>query len=386
MIRAVSFPAMGTEVSIQVWFQDEVQEPSGDPAAATARPDRVADTKAGTQESSGGLAAATQRGPEASRGRPAAGVTTLLVECRRLVERLEALLSRFRPGSDVSRLNRAAGAWVDVDPHTDAVLQEVIRLTEVTAGAFQPLCLTAPPTRPTPSDHPDNGDRGVMGGRGHLDGRKADGQFADQRGSPGLSPRLDRSTKGRYRLPPGATLDLGGIAKGYAADQVRDRLREAGAAGALVSLGTSSIAVLGTRPDGAPWRIGLRNPSGGPDSMIGSLPLVSGSLSTSGDYERTRQVAGQQVSHIVDPRTGGSPRSGLRSVTVLAPTGTTAEALSTAFLVIGADAAAKTYANGGFEAILVTDQTILATRGLRPILHLAAQPWQPVGPCGASWF
>jgi len=177
---------------------------------------------------------------------------------------------------------------------------------------------------------------------------------------------LDRDERGRYRLSAGASVDLGGIAKGYTADRVRDLCAARGAHAALVSIGSSSIAVLGERPGGGPWRVGLRDVDGGPADRVGAVSLPDGSLSTSGDYERSVEQDGRRVHHVLDPRTGRPSESDLRAVTVLAADGAVAEAWSTAMLVRGlAWSSAACWRNTGLEAVFLTRDALRTTPGLR---------------------
>jgi thiamine biosynthesis lipoprotein len=234
--------------------------------------------------------------------------------------RLEGLWSRFRPGSDVCRLNAAAGAWVRVAPETAALLAACGEFGEESAGAFDVTL--------------------GSGGRGAI----------DVRGDA-------------VRLPEGASLDLGGIGKGAAVTRVVELLRAHDVPAALVSLGRSSIGVLGPPPGGGPWRIAITRPAGEWTGTWPVLELSSGYLSTSGDYEWS-SAAGN---HIVDPATGRPAASGIRSATVVCADGARAEALSTAMLVLGRDAGLALHARlGGFDAVLLDEAgAVHATPGLR---------------------
>lgn len=275
--------------------------------------------------------------------------------CRALVHRLEALLSRWRPDSDVAALNRSFGRWVAVHPHTDAVLAAARRCARATGGSYDPVMGTL-------VDLWDVRSRMAAADAAPLPDHA---QVAKARAHCGAE-LLARDEQGRYRLPTGARVDLGGIAKGYAADRVRDLCARCGARGALVSIGRSSIAALGCRPDGDAWRVGLRDADGGPDDRIGSVRLPGGSLSTSADYERSVEVDGLRVHHVLDPRTGRPSASDLRAVTVLAADGMLAEAWSTAMLVRGLAWSVEACRRvADVEAVFLTQDGLLASPGLR---------------------
>jgi thiamine biosynthesis lipoprotein len=269
------------------------------------------------------------------------GEALVAAECRALVEELETLLSRFLAASDVGRLNGGGGRPVAVDGRTDWVLREALRLFELTGGACDPVIGALV----------EAWEAGG-GARAGVDGA-----------------RLRSVEAGSWLLEPGAKVDLGGLAKGYAADAARDLCRERGAAGALVTLGTSSVAVFGAHPGGRPWRVGLRALGGAAGASIGWLELESGALSSS---SRTFRGA-------LDPASGQPACSDVGTVSVASASGMVAEAWSTAILVRGSDWAWDRYrAAAGtadaFEAVIQTDDRLLATPGLRPRLHLSLRP------------
>ena len=306
-----------------------------------------------------------------------------------VVARHEDMWSVFRPSSEVSRLNDAvastgggggasrcgadsaqAGPGLVVSEETDRLLRDALALAEATGGAFNPLIgplvaawdvkamraayVAGAPLPPAPAA--DAVEAALRASSWGLLSRVGERRWA--RGVPGESAGgVDA---------PSPSLDLGGIAKGYTADACRDLAVAMGARGVLVSVGTSSVSVFGTRADGTSWRAGLRDPQGGPTSVAGVVELPVGgmaSLSTSGDNlgplgsVRADPVVGRAAGsvsgrraretrretspgggrvfdhHIIDPRRGYPAHAGVRQVSVVASSGVLAEALSTALLV-----------------------------------------------------
>ena len=305
-----------------------------------------------------------------------------------VVARHEDMWSVFRPSSEVSRLNAVVapavcaggasryvvdsaqgGPGLVVSEETDRLLRDALALAEATGGAFNPLIgplvaawdvksmraayVAGAPLPPAPSA--DAVEAALRASSWGLLSRVGERRWA--MGVPGESAGgVDA---------PSPSLDLGGIAKGYTADACRDLAVAMGACGVLVSVGTSSVSVFGTRADGTSWRAGLRDPQGGPTSVAGIVELPAGgmaSLSTSGDNlgplgVLAPEVAGRAAGsasdpracetrretsvgdgrvfdhHIIDPRTGYPAHAGVRQVSVVASSGVLAEALSTALLV-----------------------------------------------------
>ena len=305
-----------------------------------------------------------------------------------VVARHEDMWSVFRPSSEVSRLNDAVastgggggasrcgadsaqtGPGLVVSEETDRLLRDALALAEATGGAFNPLIgplvaawdvkamraayVAGAPLPPAPAA--DAVEAALRASSWGLLSRVGERRWA--MGVPGESAGgVDA---------PSPSLDLGGIAKGYTADACRDLAVAMGACGVLVSVGTSSVSVFGTRADGTSWRAGLRDPQGGPTSVAGVVELPVGgmaSLSTSGDnlgplgvlapevvgraagsvsdpraretWRETSPGGGRVFDHhIIDPRTGYPAHAGVRQVSVVASSGVLAEALSTALLV-----------------------------------------------------
>ena len=168
---------------------------------------------------------------------------------------------------------------------------------------------------------------------------------------------------GAVSLPEGMEIDLGSVAKGYAGREAAQLLRQAGFSSALLNLG-GNIQTVGSRPDGDPWQIGVKDPSTGQPMMV--LSIRDQAVVTSGGYERYFQQDGRTYWHIMDPATGRPAESGLRSVTIVGDDGLVCDGLSTALFVMGLERAAQFWAGSDdFEAIFVTDDgSVYLTQGL----------------------
>ena len=175
--------------------------------------------------------------------------------------------------------------------------------------------------------------------------------------------QYDAST-GTVALLEGMEIDLGSIAKGYAGQLAAQMLRERGVESALLNLG-GNVQTVGTKPDGSPWQIGIKDPKGEDAMMV--LSIADQAVVTSGGYERYFEQDGQTYWHIMDPFTGRPADSGLISVTIVGDEGVVCDGLSTALFVMGLEKAADLWAQSGdFEAVFVTASgEVYITEGLR---------------------
>lgn len=253
------------------------------------------------------------------------------------VRRVEALMSSHTEQGDVYRMNQSAREWVSVDTATLEVVQKAVRVGYATGGAFditwkalRPLYnLRDPQWRPPTQEQIQNALRWVDFQSIEID-------------VPGNRLRFTRD---------GMSMDLGGIAKGYALEKASESLLRAGFTNHIVN-GGGDLKVCGKRPD-RKWTMGIRSPrKKGKIYKSGSIRLACFALVTSGDYERYREVDGVRYSHIVDPRTGKTATSKVASVTVVGPDATIADALATGLLVLGYEEGTKALAHfPGFEAL-----------------------------------
>ena len=271
--------------------------------------------------------------------------------------RLEGMLSRFLPESEIARVNESAGhACCGVSPEAYAVLSYATELSaacqgmfDVTIGPLVDLWSIGHGALRPPADAQIRRALSLVNYRDLL-----------------LDPV--RRTAGLRRA--GQSVDLGGIGKGYAADRFIQVFREYGVSSAFTNIG-GNVAALGARPDRSAWRVGIQHPRQ-PDTLIGLVSVKDKAVVTSGDYQRFLDDGeGNRYHHILDPTTGYPSTSGLAGVTVVASCSgngsMVADALSTAVFIAGLDkglALINEYPETG--AILVdTEMSVWVTRNLK---------------------
>ena len=166
----------------------------------------------------------------------------------------------------------------------------------------------------------------------------------------------------------GQIVDLGGIAKGYAGDAAIKILKDNGIQSAFVNLG-GNVVVLGNKPDGSPWKIGVQNPRAENGKYLGILKVKDKAIISSGDYERYFEKDGVRYHHILDSKTGYPSDSGLIGTTIVADKSIDGDTLSTATFVLGLDKGMQLIESlEGVEAIFITkDKKVYTTNGLKDI-------------------
>ncbi len=233
------------------------------------------------------------------------------------MRRLEAIMSSYRKDSEVSLIERDAPEWVRVSPELLELLEDSLKISRLTNGAFD---ITV----------------GVMGrvwnftpGREKVPDKKSIEQLL-----PLIDYRdieIDKKASSVRLKKKGMEITLGGIAKGYIVDRAMDVLESYGIDTALINAG-GDIKVI-DRDGEKPWHIGVQHPRK-KGSIIARLTISNGSVATSGDYERYFIKDGRRYHHILDPRTG-MPAEGLEGVTIVAPDSYYSDAIATAVFVLG---------------------------------------------------
>ena len=283
------------------------------------------------------------------------GESGLIDQSESLIASLESLVSVTDTGSELYAINQTGSGTLT--GKASSLMEQALEICRRTDGA---LDLSIYP---------------IVRAWGFTTGSY---QVPDEAEIQALLPLVDYrkiqydAADGDVTLPEGMKIDLGSVAKGYAGQLVAQMLREHGVQSALLNLG-GNVQTVGTKPDGSPWQIGIKDPQGEDAMMV--LSVEDQAVVTSGGYERYFEQDGQTYWHIMDPSTGHPADSGLISVTIVGDEGVVCDGLSTALFVMGLEKAADLWAQSGdFEAVFVTASgEVYITEGLRDRFALTEQ-------------
>jgi thiamine biosynthesis lipoprotein len=236
-------------------------------------------------------------------------------------KRLEGLLSRFIPNSEISRINRFAGmGYETLSPDTYEVLSQAIEFSKCCKGCFDvtigPIVTLWQAAKVNCKPPNKSQIRQILPNVDYTE----------------LTLNSIKRTASLKKI--GQSIDLGGIGKGYAADKILDVFKKYGITSAFTNLG-GNVAVIGAKPEGTPWRVGIRHPRK-ENELIGVVSVVNKAVVTSGDDQRYFfDTSGKRYHHILNPTTGYPSESGLISVTIISESSMTADALSTIVFIAG---------------------------------------------------
>ncbi|HLJ38439.1 MAG TPA: FAD:protein FMN transferase [Steroidobacteraceae bacterium] len=277
-----------------------------------------------------------------------AAIDAVMAEMRRI----DALMSHYRPDSELSRINaHAAAEPVRVSPELFDLIRLSTHFSQITDGAFDITYASVGylynyPLHERPSEEQIKAALPAVNWR-HL--------------------ALDAAHHTVRFAHAGMRIDLGGIGKGYAVDRSVALLKERGISNAIVTAGGDSRLIGDHR--GRQWLVSIAHPDEphNPDKVVTRIPLSDTAISTSGDYERYFDEDGIRYHHIIDPRTGHSA-SKVRSATIIGPTATETDGLSKTAFVLGPEKALEIINRmPDFDAVFVTpDGRLLYSKGLRP--------------------
>ncbi len=276
-------------------------------------------------------------------------------------ERLDRLMSVWKEGSDVQRLNLAAGSHpVPVSAETFEVLTIARQVSEWTGGKFDVTFGALSGLWKFDQDQDDS-----IPPRAAVAARLPDVDYA--------ALELDPASRTAFLRRRGMRAHLGGIGKGYAVDRGAALLRARGFTDFMIQSG-GDLFVSGRRGD-RPWRLGIRDPRGPADRSFAALDLSNGTFSTSGDYERFFMKNGVRYHHILDPDLG-EPARLCRSVTIVADKAVLADALSTGVFILGPEKGMALIERlPEVEGVIVTsDNRLLVSNGLKDRLIVISPP------------
>lgn len=270
--------------------------------------------------------------------------TSIIEDCFAEMARYDNMLSRTKEGSDIWNINHSNGVPVKVSPETIDLLQLAISFSQISDGAFDPTIGSVT----TLWDFTEN----------------TEGILPDPEQIASALTHVDYTTihieKTEVTLTdPEAVIDLGGIAKGYIADQIKSFLIKKGVKSALINLGGNNLAI-GTKPESQPWKIGVKKPFGEESDLVTILPVDDQSVVTSGIYERYFEKNGRIYHHLLDTSTGYPASSTLQSVTILSDSSGTGDALSTICFTMGLEKGmALIESLENTEALFITEDGVL---------------------------
>ena len=247
-----------------------------------------------------------------------------LQDAQSFIERSEARFSRFQPASELSQLNSSAGNWTDVSDDLLDLLRQSMDFWRATGGLFDPSILP---------------DLKWVGYDRSMDEVLLNGDQPAAVSHPGSRSALSEMEldpgRKRVRLPSDMELDLGGIAKGWIAEQTALHLGENSDACAVNAGG--DMFFIGHPAGAHAWTVDVEDPRD-PSTMIAALSVEGGAVTTSSIQKRTWTQGGQLRHHLIDPRSRAPARSGWLSVTVTAPSLTSADVFAKALLIGGMQA------------------------------------------------
>jgi len=266
----------------------------------------------------------------------------LNTDIEQLLEQINDQMSTYRPDSELSRFNKHQGAdWFEVSPGTARVIDEALRISELSDGAFD---VTVGPLVNLWRFGPDKKnkafptDQEVESARARVGYKKLHVRLAP----PGL-----RKTQ------PDIYVDLSAIAKGYGVDRIAEYLEGENLNNYLVEIG-GEVRARGTKSNAKAWRVGIEAPLVNQRKVQWAVEIGDRAMATSGDYRNYFEHEGKRYSHTIDPRTGRPVDHTLTSVSVVADSCMEADALATMLMVLGPDKAYSFAGSQNLGALLIT--------------------------------
>jgi len=263
-----------------------------------------------------------------------------------IIEKFGDLVNFYSDKSELSAINRNAGIReVRVSPETLDIIEKALFVSEKSGGAFDPtigpeIKLWDFLKKVKPSDAEIRKNLPLVNYKNII---------------------IDRTKSTVFLSRRNMLLDLGGIAKGFAADLAVQSLKQKGISSGLVAV-AGDIKAFGLKPDKKPWIVGIKNPrqKSNDDEIIARVPLSDKAISTSGDYERYFIMDGKRFHHLLIPKSG-YPANTCQSVSVIADQGVMTDAFSTAFFVLGPERGLGLAKEMGMDVMIIDSKGALHT-------------------------
>lgn len=265
--------------------------------------------------------------------------SSLLDECFELCAKYENKFSRTVPNSEISKINQSAGSPVEVSSETIKLIKKGLDYSKLSNGTFD---ITIAPL----SNLWDFKNKtGIIPSTSAIEDAKKHVNYKNI--------VINRNTV--TLLDPHSALDLGGIAKGYIADRLKDFLIKNQVKHAMINLG-GNVLTIGKKLDGSPFHIGIQKPFANQNETIASIPVVDQSVVSSGIYERYFKKNNKIYHHLLDPFTGYPKQNNLLSVTIISNSSADGDALSTVCYTLGLEKGMELINQlDNVEAIFITD-------------------------------
>jgi len=270
------------------------------------------------------------------------------------IDRFGNLINFYAENSELSEINRNAGIQkIKVSPETLDLIEKAVAVSEKSGGAFDPTI--GPVVKLYDFMNKKKPTHDEVGSALRLVNYR--------------DVMIDKTGKTVFLKKGGMMLDLGGIAKGYAADLAVASLIRSGIRAGLVSI-AGDIRTFGLKPDKKPWAIGIKNPrqTSEKDELIATIGLSDKAISTSGDYERYFMEDGKRLHHLLDPKTG-YPATACRSVSIVTDRAVNTDAFSTAVFILGPEKGMTLARELGMGAVIIDSSgTRYLTDNIKEIL------------------
>ena len=271
---------------------------------------------------------------------------------KRLLE-IDDKMSVFKEDSEVSKINRnAGGEYQKISEDTYYVLETSLKYCNMSQGVFDPTI------RPLVDVWGFGRENQKVPSKNEIEKAKKFVNYNDL--------ETDKAKKAVRLNKENQSIDLGGVAKGFAADEIRDILVSNNIKNAIIDLG-GNIFALGNKQNGMAWNIGIQDPLATSGEHMGIISVFNKSVVTSGNYERFFEANGKRYHHILDPRTGHPSESGVISATIISDNSIDGDALTTCAYVMGLEIGYELIESlDGVDAIFITeDKRVFTTSGIK---------------------